>query len=99
MHITILDNITIPNIASITIQIHKTKQKTNPIHTIINIYRRPQNPKDHPERDKNIQNNIFNALAVVVPSYGALGKHPPGLVIAIQVSLQVGMTNDDNNKP
>ena len=40
MHVTTTKNDDITS-ANIIIQIHKNKQKNNPIHTIINIYRRP----------------------------------------------------------
>ena len=41
LYTTFITDINTPQAATIIIQIHKTKQKTNPIHTIINIYRRP----------------------------------------------------------
>ena len=53
-HSTILD-IKTPKAATIIIQIHDNKQKNNPIHTIINIYRRPL--QDH-DFIKNLQSTI-----------------------------------------
>jgi hypothetical protein len=55
MHVTLIDDIPTPNAATIIMQVHATEQKTNPIHTIISIYRRP-----HPDPDfiTNLQATI-----------------------------------------
>ena len=46
LNVTILPRAT-PQVASTIVQIHDTPQKTNPIHTVICLYRRPR-----PEIDK-----------------------------------------------
>ena len=45
LNVTTLD-IDLPLSATIILQIHSNKIKTNPIHTIINIYRRPRKDKE-----------------------------------------------------
>jgi hypothetical protein len=55
LHITYIDDIHIPEAATITIQIHKDKRTNNPIHTIISLYRRP---RPHPHFITNLQNSI-----------------------------------------
>jgi hypothetical protein len=55
MHVTTEEDIEIPQAATIILQIHKNKQKNNPIHTIINVYRRPHT--DH-EFITNLQTTI-----------------------------------------
>merc|ERR1711966_311876 len=56
MHITYAENIKLPDAATIIIQIHKNKRKNNPIHTIINIYRRPH---------QNIHNFLINLQSAI----------------------------------
>lgn len=83
LHVTILD-ITIPQAATITLQIHKTERKTNPTHTIINIYRRPHyNPHftqdleiaireiltKHPRTSITIQGDININLLHLAPQH------------------------------
>jgi hypothetical protein len=41
MFTTLLEDIDIPEAATVIVQIHNTKQTNNPIHTILNMYRRP----------------------------------------------------------
>lgn len=49
----------LPKSATIIAQIHNNKTKTNPIHTIINIYRKPQYDKDF---TNNLQKVIDDIL-------------------------------------
>jgi hypothetical protein len=59
IHISFLD-IIIPQAATIILQIHKTERKTDPIHTIINIYRRPHH--DITQFTNDLQTAIDNIL-------------------------------------
>ena len=55
LNTTQMNEITVPNVATNIIQIHANRQKTNPIHTIIGIYRRPHSD---PDFIKNLQSAI-----------------------------------------
>jgi len=59
LHTKYIDNINIPHAGSIILQIHDTEQRTNPIHTIINIYRRPH---WDPDFTLNLQSTIDQIL-------------------------------------
>jgi hypothetical protein len=59
MHITHVDDITIPQVATIIIQVHEDKMTTNPTHTIINLYRRP---RPNTELIKDLQEAIDTIL-------------------------------------
>jgi len=56
MHTTTIDDIKIKDTATIITEIHETANKTNPIHTIIHLYRRPST--DIPEFIENTQKAI-----------------------------------------
>ena len=56
LHITTIDDITIKDTSTIITEIHETANKTNPIHTIIHLYRRPNT--DIPEFIQNTQKAI-----------------------------------------
>jgi hypothetical protein len=60
LYTTLLNTIEIPQVATCILQIHETKQKTSPVHTIINIYRRP---KHMPDFNKDLQNAIDSILS------------------------------------
>ena len=70
LHYTIEDNINIQKTASIIIQIHENKQKNNPTHTIINLYRRPN-------RDSDLIDNLQETIDKIHTSY-------PNTTITIQ---------------
>jgi hypothetical protein len=57
---TVNNDIHIQDTATIVIEIHGTERKTNPIHTIINIYRRP---------NTNIQTFITNTQTAIDDIY------------------------------
>ena len=84
IHTTIMTDITIPEVATIIVQIHKDKTKTDPIHTIINLYRRPRKNKQltkdiqtaidsihakHPRTSITIQGDINIDLLQLTPQH------------------------------
>jgi hypothetical protein len=62
LHISYLDHINIPQAATIILQIHSTERKTDPIHTIINIYRRPLPNPQFPQDLESAINEILTAF-------------------------------------
>jgi len=88
LHVTFIDpkDITIPNIATCILQIHDSKQKTNPIHTIINLYRRPNKPTTNPEGDTGIEKNIQAAVDKILTNH-------PRTEITFQGDLNINLYN------
>ena len=79
MNITHMEDATIKNAATIIIQIHKNKHKNNPIHTIINIYRRPHR-NEITDFIESLQNTIHN-----------INKKHPKTTITIQGDLNINL--------
>jgi hypothetical protein len=84
LHVSFLDHINIPQAATIILQIHNNERKTNPVHTIINIYRKPhRNPlfpqdlesaiskilTDYPKTSITIQGDININLLRLTPQH------------------------------
>ena len=59
MHITFDDDLHIPEVNTIILQIHSNNQKNNPIHTIINMYRRPHHNPTFIQDTQSIINTIL----------------------------------------
>jgi hypothetical protein len=59
MHVTFIENSSFPKAATIILQIHKDNKKNNPIHTIINIYRRPRIDPDFIPNMQLVIDNIY----------------------------------------
>lgn len=85
LHITFLNTVKIDQVETCILQIHDTKQKTNPIHTIINIYRRP---RPMPDFYKNLQNAIDSILTT-----------SPRTDITIQGDININLFNIQPGQP
>jgi hypothetical protein len=79
MYVTLTDDIDIPGAATIILQIHGNEQKNNPIHTIINIYRRPHG-------DHNFIPNLQAATDTITT------RHPT-TIITIQGDININLLN------
>ena len=85
LHTTFLNTVEIDQVETCILQIHDTKQKTNPIHTIINIYRRP---RPMPDFNKNLQNAIDSILTT-----------SPRTDITIQGDININLFNIQPGQP
>ena len=65
LHIKFLEDVKILDASSIIIQIHKNKHKTLPVHTIINLYRRPN--RDIPNFIRSLQRLLDQILTHTLP--------------------------------
>ena len=76
LHVTLQD-LDIQNAAAITIHIHANKQKTNPIHTIINLYRPPHH-------DPDFITNLQTAMDTIITT-------SPTTTITIQGDININL--------
>ena len=84
LHVTILE-LNIPQTATIAIEVHDNEQKNHPIHTILNIYRRPR--KKH-----NFSNDMQTALDTILTK-------SPETSITIQGDININLLTLNNTNP
>jgi hypothetical protein len=83
LHVTILLNI--PQTATITIEVHDNEQKNRPIHTILNMYRRPR--KKH-----KFSSDMQTALDTILTK-------SPETSITIQGDININLLTLNNTNP